>query len=158
MVAAMKNKANVLFSTTCRLIQRAFDHFSQDDLHLIIDRQGGRIHYRKHLQRLFDDLELRILHESPKISSYELQTHRRRMRVHFVVGADGRFLPVSLASMVSKYLRELQISNINHYFTGLDSDLKPTAGYWKDGLRFIEEIQTNLPHVKFDKNRLVRCR
>jgi len=158
LVAATKNKANVLFSTTSRLIQRAFDHFSQDDLHIIIDRQGGRMRYRKNLQRLFDDLELRILHESPTISSYELQAHRKRMRVHFVVGADGRFLPVSLASMVSKYLRELQISNINRYFIGFNGDLKPTAGYWKDGLRFIEDIKTSLPHVKFDNTRLVRCR
>ena len=158
MVAAMKNKANVLFSVTSRLIKRAYDHFSEDDLHIIVDRQGGRIRYRKNLQRLFDDLALRILHESPATSSYELQANHRRMRVHFVVGADGRFLPVSLASMVCKYLRELQISNINRYFTGFSGDLRPTAGYWKDGLRFIEEIKTNLPHVKFNSAQLVRCR
>ena len=158
MVAAMKNKANVLFSTTARLIQRAYDHFSHDDLHIIIDRQGGRIRYRKNLQQLFDDLELRILRESPSTSSYELQAHRKRMRIHFIVGADGRFLPVSLASMVSKYLRELQISNINRYFIGLHGELKPTAGYWKDGLRFIEEIRTNLPHIKLNNTQLIRCR
>lgn len=158
MIAAMKNKANVLFCTTSRLIKRAYDHFSDNDLHIIVDRQGGRIHYRKHLERLFDNLELRILHESPTTSSYELLANRRGMRVHFVVGADGRFLPVSLASMVSKYLRELQISNINRFFTGFSSDLKPTAGYWKDGLRFIEEIRTNLPHLQFDSTRLVRSR
>ena len=158
MVAAMKNKANVLFCATSRLIKKAYDLFSDDDLHIIVDRQGGRIRYRKNLQRLFENLELRILHESPTTSSYELQANRKRMRVHFVVGADGRFLPVSLASMVSKYLRELQISNINRYFTGLSGDLKPTAGYWKDGLRFIEDIHTNLPHLRFDNTRLIRCR
>lgn len=158
MVAAIKNKANVLFSTTSRLIKRAYDHFSMDDLQLIIDRQGGRIRYRKHLQQLFDGLELRILHESPKTSSYELHANDRRMRIHFVVGADERFLPVSLASMVSKYLRELQIGNINRYFTGFSDDLKPTAGYWKDGLRFIEELQTNLPHIKFNNTQLIRSR
>lgn len=158
MVSAIKNKANVLFSITSRFIKRAYDHYSNDDLQIIIDRQGGRIRYRKHLQKLFGGLELRILHESPKTSSYELHTKQRRMRVHFVVGADQRFLPVSLASMVSKYLRELQISNINRYFTGFSNDLKPTAGYWKDGLRFIEEIQTNLPHIKFNNTQLIRCR
>ena len=158
MVAAVRNKANVLFSATSRLIKRAYDRFSDDDLHIIIDRQGGRIHYRKNLQLLFGDLELKILRESPTMSSYQLQAQGKRMRIHFVVGADGRFLPVSLASMVSKYLRELQISNINRYFTGFKGDLKPTAGYWKDGLRFIEDIKTNLPHVKFNSVQLIRSR
>jgi ribonuclease HII len=158
MVAAMKNKANVLFSVTSRLIKRAYDNYSDDDLHIIVDRQGGRIRYRKNLQRLFEDLELRIIHESPTSSSYELRANRKCMRVHFVVSADGRFMPVSLASMVSKYLRELQISNINRYFTGFSSDLKPTAGYWKDGQRFITEIRTNLPNVKFNSTQLIRSR
>jgi ribonuclease HII len=158
MVAAVKNKADVLFTATSTLIKNAYDNFAGDDLQIIVDRQGGRAHYRKNLQRMFDGLELRILCENPTTSSYELQQAGKRMRVHFVVGADGRFLPVSLASMVSKYLRELLISNINRYFAGFGTDLKPTAGYWKDGLRFIEEIKTTLPHVKFDSHQLVRCR
>ena len=158
MVAAVKNKANVLFSATCSLIKSAYDNFADDDLQIIVDRQGGRIHYRKNLQRMFGDMELKILRESPATSSYELQAGGKAMRVHFVVGADGRFLPVSLASMVSKYLRELLIGSINRYFAGLSADLKPTAGYWKDGLRFIEDIKTNLPHVKFNSDQLIRSR
>ena len=158
MVASVKNKANVLFTATSKLIKRAYDNFAGDDLQIIVDRQGGRVRYRKNLQRMFGDMELRILHESPTASSYELQINGKCMRLHFVVGADERFLPVSLASMVSKYLRELLISNINRYFSGFGTDLKPTAGYWKDGLRFIEEIKTDLPHVKFNSNQLIRCR
>jgi ribonuclease HII len=158
MVSAVKNKANVLFSATCSLIKNAYDNFADDDLQIIVDRQGGRVHYRKNLQRMFDGMELKILRESPATSSYELQDRDKAMRVHFVVGADRRFLPVSLASMVSKYLRELLIGSINRYFAGLSADLKPTAGYWKDGLRFIEEIKTNLPHVRFDSDQLIRSR
>lgn len=158
MVAAVRNKADVLFTATSSLIKNAYDNFGGDDLQIIADRQGGRAYYRRNLQRMFGDLELRILRESPTTSSYELHGPRKRMRVHFVVGADERFLPVSLASMVSKYLRELLMGNINRYFAGFGADLKPTAGYWQDGLRFIEEIKTKLPHVKFDSNLLVRCR
>jgi len=87
-----------------------------------------------------------------------LQAGGKAMRMHFVVGADGRFLPVSLASMVSKYLRELLIGSLNRYFIGFSADLKPTAGYWKDGLRFIEDIKANLPHVQFNSNQLIRSR
>ncbi|MHC4679722.1 MAG: hypothetical protein ACYTEK_13585 [Planctomycetota bacterium] len=158
MVAAVKNKADVLFTATSSLIKNAFDSFAGDDLQIMVDRQGGRVRYRKNLQRMFANMELRILRESPATSSYELQADGRRMRVHFVVGADKRFLPVSLASMVSKYIRELLIGSINHFFAGFDASLRPTAGYWKDGLRFIEEIKVNLPHVKFDSSQLVRSR
>ncbi|MFH1718212.1 MAG: hypothetical protein ABIF19_12735, partial [Planctomycetota bacterium] len=137
MVAAVKNKSTVLFSATSHLMKKAYDDFGGDDLHIVVDRQGGRVHYRQNLQLMFGDMQLRILHESPETSSYELKADSKSMRVHFVVGADKRFLPVSLASMVSKYLRELLIDNINRYFAGFNSNLRPTAGYWQDGLRFI---------------------
>ena len=158
MVASVRNKANVLFSATCRLIKSAFDKFEGDDLQIVVDRQGGRIHYRKHLQRMFDHTEMKILCETPADSSYEMRAGGKSMRLHFVVGADGRFLPVSLASMVSKYLRELLVHNMNHYFIGFHSDLKPTAGYWKDGLRFIEDVKINIPSLKIDMEQLVRSR
>jgi len=158
MVAAVKNKANVLFTATCRLIQTAYDNFAGDDLHIMVDRQGGRMHYRRNLKRMFGDMELKILRETPATSSYELKAGGKGMRLHFVVGADDRFLPVSLASMTSKYLRELLICNINRYFNGFGADLKPTAGYWKDGLRFIEDIKTNLPGVRFYSEQLIRSR
>ncbi|MFH1883097.1 MAG: hypothetical protein ABIL62_10350 [Planctomycetota bacterium] len=158
MVASVKNKANVLFTATSRLIKRAFDNFAGDDLQIMVDRQGGRVRYRKPLQRMFSDMELRIIRESPTASSYELRGGGKGMRLHFVVGADERFLPVSLASMVSKYMRELLVHNINRYFAGFHSDLKPTAGYWKDGLRFIEDLKTNIPQLQVDMEQLVRCR
>jgi len=158
MVNTVKNKASVLFTATSQLIKNAFDNFAGDDLQVMIDRQGGRVRYRKILQRMFPDMKMKILRESQANSSYELQANGKFMRLHFVVGADERFLPVSLASMVSKYLRELLVYNINRYFTGFGADLRPTAGYWKDGLRFIKDLKTNLPHVKYDNNQLIRCR
>jgi len=157
MVTSVKNKATVLFTATSRLIKRAYDNFAGDDLQIMVDRQGGRVRYRKSLQRMFAGMELRILRESPAVSSYELKADGKQMRVHFVIGADSRFLPVSLASMVSKYLRELLIDNINRYFVGFNATLRPTAGYWKDGLRFIEDLKT-IPDIRFDNNQLIRCR
>ncbi len=158
MVNNVRNKASVLFTATSRLIKNAFDNFADDDLQIIIDRQGGRVRYRKNLQLMFPNMELKIICESPETSSYELQTDGRSMRLHFVVGADDRFLPVSLASMVSKYLRELLVHNINRYFAGFNADLKPTAGYWKDGLRFIKDLKENVAHAEYDSNQLIRCR
>ena len=158
MVSSVKNKARVLFTATSRLIKSAFDEFGGDELQIIVDRQGGRVRYRATLQRMFAGMELKILSESPAASSYELVADGKKMRLHFVVGADERFLPVSLASMVSKYLRELLVHNMNRYFIGFHSDLRPTAGYWKDGLRFIEDVKTNIPGLNVDMEQLVRSR
>ncbi|MHC4619464.1 MAG: ribonuclease H family protein [Planctomycetota bacterium] len=158
MVSSVKNKANVLFSATSGLIKKAYDNFGGDELQVVVDRQGGRIRYRRELQRMFPDMELRILRESAGASSYELKSGGKKVRLHFAAGADDRFLPVSLASMVSKYLRELLVDNINRYFARFHAGLRPTAGYWKDGLRFIRDLKTNVPHVRYDPNQLVRCR
>jgi ribonuclease HII len=161
MVAAVKNKSNVLFSVTAQLIQAAWDSpeaNADGDLHIIIDRQGGRTHYRRGLQLMFEGMELAILKETDKVGSYQLMKGKRKMTLHFVVAADRKYLPVSLASMVSKYLRELMVDNINRYFTSFNSDLKPTAGYWQDGLRFIRDLNSLIPHVAYNSNQLIRSR
>ncbi|MHC4130368.1 MAG: ribonuclease H family protein [Planctomycetota bacterium] len=158
MVKAVKNKSSVLFTATSYLIQYAFENLGDRQLQVLVDRQGGRVHYRKILQRMFPDMELKILQEKSSMSSYELQSGQKKMRLHFVVGADMKFLPVSLASMVSKFLRELLIENINSYFVHRCSDLKPTAGYWKDGLRFIKDLENSDFALDVDMKQLIRCR
>jgi ribonuclease HII len=158
MVNAVKNKASVLFTATSQLIQHACDTHCDEDVQVIVDRQGGRVRYRKSLLRMFPDVELRILRETPESSSYELTREGKVVRLHFVVDADARFLPVSLASMASKYVRELLVRCINRYFAGFHADLRPTAGYWKDGLRFINDLKQHIPNVAYDSKQLIRCR
>lgn len=158
MVENVKNKANILFTAVSSLIKSAFDQFAQNKLRIIVDRQGGRIHYRSQLQRMFTGMEMKILREDSIASSYLMRAGPREAELHFVVGADNHFLPVSLASMVSKLLRELLVDCINRYFTSFYSELRPTAGYWTDGLRFIKDIRENIPHVQFDSRRLIRSR
>jgi ribonuclease HII len=158
MVSAVNNKASVLFTAVAGLIQEAVDKFKKEDLELVIDRQGGRCHYRPKLQLMFEDAALRIIHEDDDRSSYELQNSGRKIRMHFVVGADDKYLPVALASMACKYIREVLIDNLNNYFIGMNSQLKPTAGYWKDGLRFIADIKKHIPNANYDSNQLIRCR
>jgi ribonuclease HII len=158
MVAVVNNKAKVLFSAVAELISDAVIRYKDENLEIIADRQGGRSHYRRELQLLFCGADLKILREDEDVSSYELTLDGRKVRVYFMVGADDKYLPVSLASMACKYLREVLVDNINRYFIGFNSTLRPTAGYWKDGLRFIEDIKTHIPNVSFDTNQLIRCR
>jgi ribonuclease HII len=158
MVDSVRNKSQVLFITTTRLIQNLLDEFPPDDIHVLIDRQGGRTHYREHLLRSFGGMDLTIVQEDEECSIYELRTTSRMLRLTFEVKGDDRYLPVSLASMVSKYVRELLMECMNDYFAGLDASLRPTAGYWTDGQRFLEDLRSRLPGLKIDDRQLVRCR
>ena len=49
--------------------------------------------------------------------------------MRFEVDADARHLPVALASMLGKYVRELSMHRINTFYQARDPDLKPASGY-----------------------------
>jgi ribonuclease HII len=158
LVSRVKNKAQVLFIAVTQLMQEILNEFADDTVHILVDRQGGRAHYRENLLRSFSGMDLRIVDEGPETSVYELRAGSRLVRLSFEVGADDLYLPVSLASMVSKYVRELLMDCMNEYFVGMSANLKPTAGYWKDGQRFVEELRRHLPQLEIDNHRLIRCR
>jgi 4-hydroxy-3-methylbut-2-enyl diphosphate reductase len=140
LISKVQNKASVLFTAVCKHIDWAFRHFGDQNLQIIVDRQGGRSHYLPVLCKMFPQAQGRIIREDDSDCSYELIDGNRKMRIHFVVKADDKSLPVSLASIVSKYLREVMMARVNAYFMELDPELAPTAGYWKDGNRFIDDL------------------
>jgi ribonuclease HII len=158
MVQSVRNKAQVLFIAVTQLIQALLTEFPREDIHLWIDRQGGRAHYRENLLRSFPDMDLAVVQEGEECSIYEMRRASATVRLTFEVEADDRYLPVSLASMISKYIRELLMDRMNLYFAGLDAGLRPTAGYWQDGRRFVEDLRVRLPHLRIDDERLIRCR
>jgi len=164
LIDTVRNKSTVLFSIACSLLKEAIDRSDDEQVEVVVDRQGGRMHYRSGLQTMFEGFDMAILSETDQVSTYKLTgiarsgMAGRQVRVHFLVGADGQSLPVSLASMVSKYLRELLVGGLNRYFGTLCPDLKPTAGYWQDGLRFIGDIKARLPDVQIDDRLLIRSR
>ncbi|MCU0915386.1 MAG: hypothetical protein MUC88_12595 [Planctomycetes bacterium] len=158
LVGRVKNKAQVLFIAVTQLVQGLLERFPRDDIQIQVDRQGGRAHYRENLLRSFPGMDLRIVQEGAETSDYELRASERTVRLSFEIKADDRYLPVALASMVCKYLRELLMECQNDYFTAMDGNLAPTAGYWTDGTRFVEELRTRLPHIEIDRHRLIRCR
>ncbi len=157
-VQAVRNKARVLLSTSCSLIQFAWQQNQHDWIQVVVDRQGGRMHYRATLQRFFPDLDMHVQEENDQVSRYRMTDGRRTMDLSFQVKADAVSLPVSLASMISKWVRELLIIQINRYWQGFCHDIKPTAGYWQDGTRFIEEIRRRVPQVPFNEQLFIRCR
>lgn len=157
-VSSVKNKSRVLFTELCSLIMKAFDrHPAGDDpLHIIVDRQGGRVNYQQELMRMFPGCGLTTIRQDAKMSSYSLELGNKVMRIHFCIKADSRHLCVALASMTSKYLREVMMESLNNYFYTLCDRLKPTAGYWQDGQRFIKDITPHIEDIESLQDKLVR--
>ena len=82
----------------------------------------------------------------------------RRMRLTFAEKAERRSFAVALASCIAKYARETCMAAFNDYFSGLDPDLKPTAGYRNDGWRWLKEAAGALERAQIDRAVLVRER
>ena len=158
MVRKVNNKSTVLFMAVCSLVDRIIKDTGHKNFHFIIDRQGGRTKYTRQLRTMFPEMALKVLDENSTVSSYGLSTSYKQVKVDFVVKADRDFLPACLASMTSKYLREKLMACINSYFLEKCRLLKPTAGYWTDGKRFINDLKTIAPQIQYDPNQLIRCR
>ena len=160
MVEGAKNKATVLFAQVSGLIHQAFERYGAQErnLQILVDRLGGRSHYRSQLQRLYPEMAMKILKEEGMVSSYQLRGGGRQMKIHFLAKGDDRHLPVALASMVSKTVRELFMEMLNAYFSGLCPEVAGTAGYYQDGRRFLAEIGAVLDPGLMPKELLVRQR
>jgi hypothetical protein len=59
--------------------------------------------------------------------------------IHFRPEAEDAHLPVALASMTAKLVRELAMARFNRYWCLRMPELKPTAGYTLDARRWLEE-------------------
>jgi hypothetical protein len=91
------------------------------------------------LQGTFPDTLAIVRQEGRQESIYQLGAGERRREFTFRAQGES-FLPTALASMVSKYLRELAMRAFNEYWIGRITDLKPTAGYPVDAQRFKHAI------------------
>lgn len=159
MVENVRNKSAVLFTGVCEMIDTIIRSAPPgEQIDIIIDRQGGRTKYIPSLEKMFPAGRFKTLTENEKISSYELTVHNRPARVHFCIKADDRHLPVALASMTAKYVRELLVAAINGYFVKYIPEIKPTAGYWTDGQRFIKDIGPHINRLNVKREMLIRSR
>ena len=84
---------------------------------------------------------------------------RPQRLVHRVsVDADEHHLPVALASMLAKYLREVSMACFNAYWQRRLPSLRPTAGYYTDARRFLSEIEPVVAQGGLPRERFVRSR
>src|SRR5690606_14659038 len=159
MTAATRNKSSVLFSLAAEQIDHLLkNHACEGPLHIVCDRHGGRSHYGPLLRLMFEEWELTILEETDSQAHYLLRQGEKVARLSFMEKADGGCLPTAMASMIAKYLRERLMGRFSAFWRQHEPELKPTAGYWSDGLRFLEEIGSLRQRLRIDDERLIRQR
>ncbi|MFO0839883.1 MAG: hypothetical protein U1D55_15330 [Phycisphaerae bacterium] len=139
-LTATRNKSAVLVEQVLRLIDTAASMTPALETHVIVDRLGGRAEYRRLLLDAFPDRALQEIEVGPQRSAYRLVGSPADMTVEFVVDADTNHLPVALASMLAKYVRELFMLAFNEYWIDRMPGLRPTAGYYLDAKRFLGDI------------------
>lgn len=152
------NKSRAEFEHITRIVGHHWRQFGQ--LAVVCDRQGGRERYGRALLREFPEADLRVLHESPKISSYELSVAGvqgdPRLFIAFIEKGEQDHLPIALASMAAKYVREVAMHQFNAWFSRHDPALKPTAGYYTDGRRWLDDTAGLRAAIGIDEAKLVR--
>jgi hypothetical protein len=157
-VRATRNKGTTVLDVTGRLLACLWRRSSSGQIRIHVDRQGGRMRYMGLLERVFDGCRFRILDETDTRSAYEVSDQRRVAEVSFCVDAEDGCLPVALASMTSKYIRELFMAMLNAFWAGRVGGLASTAGYYSDGRRFFGEIQPTMRKLEIHQDMLYRCR
>ena len=108
---------------------------------VVVDKQGGRNFYAPWISSAIPDGWVKPVREGALLSEYEVLGLGREVRLQFLPRADSESLPVALASMVAKYLREVFMRQFNRFWVGHVPGLKPTAGYPGDSRRFYKSIR-----------------
>jgi hypothetical protein len=112
-----------------------------EPVHIFVDKHGGRNTYAAMIQGALPDGLVVAQEEGTARSCYRVVGLRRELRLTFQPRADGEQLCVALASMVSKYLREVLMGEFNRFWQAQVPGLKATAGYPGDAARFFAQIR-----------------
>lgn len=113
-----------------------------DGVRFVCDRLGGRIQYADVVAGFagvsIDDV--RIVEETDERSRYFVRIGERQVGVVFLTESEKYHLPIALASMTAKLVRELSMIRFNRHWAARVPDLAPTAGYWQDAKRWLKAV------------------
>ena len=115
-----------------------FQNTNKQKHNVVIDKQGGRKFYLEYLNSILKT-SVFINKEEDNHSVYSLNN----TKINFLAKADSLDFSTALSSMFSKYMREIAMLSFNRYWNNLIPDIKPTAGYYTDGMRFINKLVEN---------------
>ncbi|MBN1646486.1 MAG: hypothetical protein JW874_00515 [Spirochaetales bacterium] len=115
----------------------------------VFDCQGGRRYYEDWLDFVFPEKHFSAIQQQ------EMTYISGNSTILFRMKADATYLHVAMASMISKYLRELIMEQFNAFWAEGFPGVRATAGYPQDGKRFIRALIASgaqesaiVPHVR----------
>lgn len=157
------NKSRLLSAASCRLAGRLMtwgvDRFPEErgGVRVFCDKHGGRNRYAAILQHELSESFVRVICESREESSYRWSAgESREVRAHFLARGESE-LPVAVASMLAKYLRELSMMAWNRFWKTQVPGLRPTAGYPQDARRFRRDIARAQSQLAIDTRSIWRA-
>ncbi|MFL5341916.1 MAG: hypothetical protein ACJ8F7_17355 [Gemmataceae bacterium] len=152
------NKADVLCHGLCWLLREGRHPDSgAEPVIFAIDRQGGRRYHEALLASVCPEGWVRIVSEDAVCCRYRMDGPRQ-WHWSFEVEAESRHFTVALASMVSKYVREVLMGQFNRFWLTHVPGLKPTAGYPTDAGRFYAAIRPAMRELGIDEATVWRRR
>jgi ribonuclease HII len=132
--------------------------YPDEPVAVVCDKQGGRNYYAALVQEAVPAgwvvVEKELAHES----RYRVEGLGHPVVVTFRPRAEGNSLPVALASMLCKYLREVCMRQFNRFWAGHVAGLRPTAGYPGDAKRFYGEIRDAMTKLGLSEEQVWRKR
>lgn len=134
------NKHVVSFGQVTKLIASVLKRHADEDVLIIVDKQGGRDRYGPLLGRHLRGARLVVKHQDRKAGHYHVRHRGMSGEVRFVLNGEKHSMPVALASMFSKYVRELYMTMFNGFWRKHLPTVKSTAGYAQDAKRFLRDI------------------
>jgi len=159
-----RNKAGVLFSTAASHLDHLLRTYGRKQLVIFCDRQGGREHYGHLLRLMFEDWPLDIVREQDGYAEYVLHhpgggsDAAPPVRLIFREKGETHCMSVAVASMLSKYLREGLMRRFNAFWRQHLPEVTPTAGYYNDGQRFLQDIEVTRRGLGIPDEMLIRAR
>jgi ribonuclease HII len=152
------SKGAVLSVAITQLIQQCVKATSAGPMRFVVDKHGGRNTYSALLQHAFADGIVWAEEEGRDRSVYRVEGMDREVKITFKPKADVEHFTVALASMISKYVRELLMREFNRFWQTQVPGLKPTAGYPQDAVRYIDAIRPAMLKLGIAERAVWRCR
>ncbi|MFH2001726.1 MAG: hypothetical protein ABIK28_18720 [Planctomycetota bacterium] len=140
------------------MLAQALDEHQSRLFQVEIDKLGGRNFYAGPITRFLQATQIHALEEGPQASTYIFPCNHSQVDIRFLCKGDSRKFHIALASIMSKYVRELFMFLLNRYWRSLLPEIRPTAGYPVDASRFLREVTPRALEAGLDPSLFTRIK